>query len=58
MAIHTIIGSMEAMNERTKSEHNASQSKLWRDNYAILMPDANPSKDHKSRLRFLHRLAI
>jgi len=42
---------MEATNERTKSEHNASQSKLWRDNYAILMPDA-PNKDHKSRLGF------
>ena len=27
------------------------KTKLWRDNYAILMPEA-PSKDHKSRLGF------
>ena len=30
---------------------NASQSKLWRDNYAMLMP-ADPNKDQKSRLGF------
>ena len=41
--IHTIIGCMVAI--------DASQSKLWRDNYAILMPDA-PNKDQKSRLGF------
>lgn len=40
---HTIIGCMELT--------NANQSKLWRDNYSILMPD-DPNKDQKSRLGF------
>lgn len=42
---------MEAMNEQTQSGHNTFQSKLQRDNYAVLMPE-RPSKDHKSRLGF------
>ena len=42
---------MEATTQRTESEANATLSKLWRDNYAILMPD-DPNKDQKSRLGF------
>ncbi len=42
------------MNTTTKQCSRAGgdgKAKLWRDNYAILMPTA-PSKDHKSRLGF------
>ena len=42
---------MEAASEPIKSEDNASQPRLWRDNYAILMP-GDPNKDQKSRLGF------
>jgi len=36
--------------QRSKGAHE-TRSKLWRDNFAILMPDA-PNKDQKSRLGF------
>ncbi|MDE2749661.1 MAG: tyrosine-type recombinase/integrase [Chloroflexota bacterium] len=51
MAVHTIITGMDkTKQERPKGAHE-TRSKLWRDNYAILMPDA-PNKDQKSRLGF------
>ncbi|MCY4063894.1 MAG: tyrosine-type recombinase/integrase [Chloroflexi bacterium] len=42
---------MQATNHGSKLLDDASRSKLWRENYAILMPDA-PNKDQKSRLGF------
>jgi len=45
------MGSMAAKNRRRSNGANETRSKLWRDNYAILMPNA-PNKDQKSRLSF------
>ena len=42
---------MEATIQQRPEAADEKQSKLWRDNYAILMPDA-PNKDQKSRLGF------
>ena len=50
-ANRTIISSMQATNHDPKRPDDASRSKLWRDNCAILMPD-DPNKDQKSRLGF------
>jgi len=50
-AIHTIISLMETKTHGNVNAARERQSKLWRENYAILMPDA-PNKDQKSRLGF------
>ncbi|MDE2637862.1 MAG: tyrosine-type recombinase/integrase [Chloroflexota bacterium] len=42
---------MEASPQGNANADRAAQAKLWRDNYAILMPD-DPNKDQKSRLGF------
>ena len=42
---------METNSHRKVNRAREKRSKLWRDNYAILMPE-NPGKDHKSRLGF------
>jgi site-specific recombinase XerD len=42
---------METTTQHSSNTTDENQSKLWRDNYAILMPDA-PNKDQKSRLGF------
>lgn len=42
---------MQTTNQGPKRPDDASRSKLWRSNRAILMPDA-PNKDQKSRLGF------